>query len=176
MLEADDPSVEYACCGAMEMQQGEFVSKPKTKAQLDRATDLRLQKTYNITLKDYEYLSASNNGGCWICGAVPTNRRLHVDHDHSWKKVKIDTIKNEGKWGASAKYKGDVFVCVQDKKSLAVRGLKRMLLRASIRGLLCYAHNTGLQRFQDDTGWLLSAARYLQKFQVESPLTGRETK
>lgn len=178
MLEADDPSVEYACCGAMEMQQGEFVSKPKTKAQLDRATDLRLRKTYNITLKDYEYLSQLKNGGCWICGSVPSNRRLHVDHDHSWKKVPLQFISPKesetGVWFAKAVYNGEEYVEIDPKKSLATRGLKKQLLRASVRGLLCYQHNAGLQKFSDKTEWLLSSARYLGNFHVESPLIGRE--
>jgi len=150
------------------------VKKPKTQAQLDRATDLRLRKTYNITLKDYEYLAALNGGGCWICGAVPATRRLHVDHDHGWKKVKIEAAKYEEQWSASAKYNDDVFICVQPKRSLAVRGAKRMLLRSSIRGLLCYQHNAGLQKFSDTPAWLDSAASYLRGFQEHSPLTGRE--
>jgi hypothetical protein len=30
----------------------------------------------------------AHDGGCWICGKKPTNRRLHVEHDHKTGKVR----------------------------------------------------------------------------------------
>lgn len=42
----------------------------------------RLLALYGITLEDYEKMLESQNGGCAICGRVPTGRALHVDHDH----------------------------------------------------------------------------------------------
>lgn len=141
------------------------MSKPKTQAQLDKATDQRLQKTYNKSLKWYNEQLKKQNYGCGICGRPAGERRLHVDHDHSWKKVQIETGKHEGKWTASAEYNGNIYVSFSVKKSLAVRDLKRQLLGASVRGLLCYTHNAGLQKFQDNPEFLKQAAGYLEKFQ-----------
>ena len=150
------------------------MSKLKTKAQLDKAADARLRKAYNITLKDYAYLERQSEGKCWISDRPPGTRRLHVDHDHSWKKVKIETLGNRlSGWAASATYNGVCYVAGGPKKSLAVRALKQKLLRASIRGLLSYNMNTGIQKFSDDPALLRAAADYLENFRKKSPLTGR---
>jgi hypothetical protein len=151
-------------------------AKPKTKAQLDKDADRRLQKTYNITLAEYNELANRNHGCCWVSGKPAGSRRLHVDHDHSWKKVKIATLKLKDGWCASALYNGVEYVGFNTKKSLAVRKVKRDLLRASVRGLLSYQINSGLQKFGDDPRLLRAAADYLENFQKGSPLSGRETK
>jgi len=51
-----------------------------------RASYLRRQ--YGITPQDYEALLRAHEGGCWICGRLPTGRRLHVEHDHKTGKVR----------------------------------------------------------------------------------------
>ena len=152
------------------------MTKPKTQAQLDRATDLRLRKTYNITLKDYEYLlNKQGEGVCWITGRPPTGNRLHVDHDHGWKKIKIESLLQEkGRWYAHAEYNHVTYNGFGTKKSEAVRSVKRQLLRASVRGLLTYSVNSGLQKFSDNPLVLRAAAEYLENHKRESPLTGRE--
>lgn len=38
---------------------------------------------YGITPERYEEMLASQNGGCAVCGELPGNKRLAVDHDHS---------------------------------------------------------------------------------------------
>ena len=149
------------------------MSKLKTKAQLDKATDARLRKTYNITLKDFAYLERQSEGKCWISGRPPGTRRLHVDHDHSWKKATILSSKTPAGWLASAIYNGAYYVAINPKKSLAVRALKQKLLRASVRGLLSYNMNAGLQKFSDDPALLRAAADYLENFKKKSPLIGR---
>ena len=158
------------------MQQGKSMSKskPKTKSQQDRATDLRLQKTYNITLREYEQLLRDQGGVCAISGKPAGTRRLHVDHDHSWKKIKIETQKLIGGWSAEATYNNIDYVSFNTKKSLAVRQLKRKLLRASVRGLLAYTPNAGLQKFSDDPKMLRAAADYLENFQKNSPFSRQE--
>jgi hypothetical protein len=148
------------------------MTKPKTQAQLDRDADLRYRKAYNITLKDYEFLDTVGNHGCWICGRPATNNRLHVDHDHGWKKVKIETMKTD-EWKAWATYNATTYCGYGTKKSIAVLSVKRQLLRASVRGLLCYQHNAGLQKFSDSGDWMRAAAFYLDDFHKISPLSGR---
>jgi len=47
-----------------------------------------LKRTWNLTLEDYDALLESQNGGCAICGALPINRRLSVDHDHETGEIR----------------------------------------------------------------------------------------
>ena len=52
------------------------------------ARDGYLRRKYGISEEDYERLNEANDGRCWICGARPKNRRLHVEHSHKTKKVR----------------------------------------------------------------------------------------
>ena len=158
------------------------MKKPKTQQQLDRATDLRLQKTYNITLDDYNKLLAAGDGKCWICQSLPGTRRLHVDHDHSWKKVKITTTNYSDCWQAIAGYNGAEYYDTGRTKSGVLREVKRQLKRASVRGLCCAWCNRGLRFYKDNAESLMRAHEYIENFGfghtakiLESPLTGQET-
>jgi len=65
-----------------ERQRRRRGSRPRTSPSDSR--DAKLRKQYNITETDYDALLASQGGGCFICGALPTpKRRLAVDHDHA---------------------------------------------------------------------------------------------
>lgn len=138
------------------------MKKPKTQEQLDRATDLRLQKTYNRDLAWYNAQLEEQEGGCGICERPEGTRRLHVDHDHSWKKIKIETMKTGGSWVAKALYLGNLYLESSEKKPTAVRKIKRLLLKNSVRGLLCYSCNAGLQKFSDSPTRFRAAAKYLE--------------
>jgi hypothetical protein len=42
---------------------------------------LHLRRTFGMTLEDYDDLLAAQNGGCAICGNLPTEgQSMHVDH------------------------------------------------------------------------------------------------
>jgi len=139
-----------------------LMPKPKTKAQLDRAADIRLQRTYGVGLDWYYEQLGRQNGVCAISGALPGARRLHVDHDHSWKKIKISATSLCGKpsprWHASATYLGKHFETVDINKRGVVRKLREILKRASVRGLLCYSCNAGLRKFLDIPAYFRAAA------------------
>lgn len=50
----------------------------------EKRAERKLRKDYKMTLADYEAMLASQGGGCAVCGSPPpSDRRLHVDHDHS---------------------------------------------------------------------------------------------
>jgi len=93
-------------------------------------------------------------------------RGLHVDHDHGWKKVKINTLKMSDKsWLASATYLGQMHVVRANKKSAAICTLKGTLLPLSVRGLLCAHCNRGLRYYKDNPVFMEQAARYLRTHQ-----------
>ncbi len=72
----------------------EFYSNPKTKDRL--STWCRscqkgnvLQKTYGISMPEYEQMMLDQGSGCAICGGVNKDgRKLFVDHDHDTKAVR----------------------------------------------------------------------------------------
>ena len=142
------------------------MSKPKTQAQLDRVADLRLQKTYGITLEEYNRLLEDGDGRCWICGVEPLARRLHVDHDHGWKKIKIESKKYDGcgEWHSKSVYNGKEHYGRGTTKSLSLKDVKIELRRASVRGLCCSWCNRGLRFYHDDPALLKNAAGYLINF------------
>jgi hypothetical protein len=137
----------------------------KTQAQLDRATDLRLQKAYGISLREYEVMLYCAGGGCQICGKPPGSKRLHVDHDHGWKKVKIVSKKYPDAWNAKAVYHGKEFNADKKTKSTAIRDIRIQLKRASVRGILCAWCNRGLRYYRDTPELMQNAAAYLRKHQ-----------
>lgn len=139
--------------------------KPKTKAQLDRAADIRLQRVYGVGLDWYYEQLGRQNGGCAICGSTPKARKLHIDHDHLWAYVKVESRKADGGWTAAANYKGKIFRGGGGTKSAAIQRVKAQMKRASVRALLCFPHNKGLQVFRDDPSHLRAAAKYLENHQ-----------
>ena len=142
------------------------MSKPKTQEQLDRETDKRLFKKYGVGLPWYNQQLLNQGGGCALCGSPGKTRRLHVDHDHKWTQIKVHAEKTSlGNWKAWAEYRGVFYAAVAPKKNDAVREVKSYLKRDSVRGLLCYQHNKGLQCFQDDSQLLRKAANYIAAHQ-----------
>jgi len=98
----------------------------------EKKKDYALRHKYGITIAEYNKMLKAQKGLCWICGAPPKNRGLHVDHKH---------LKNE--------------------KKLRKTG-KQNLIRANVRGLLCWACNTGLRKWRDNADNLLKASKYLK--------------
>ncbi len=55
----------------------------------ERAWDLRLQRVYGITVKQYWAIFELQKGLCALCGEPPkSGTKLVVDHDHKNKKVR----------------------------------------------------------------------------------------
>ena len=51
--------------------------------RLDVGWKGHLRRRYGLTPEDYADLFALQGGVCGICHRPPTNKRLHVDHDHA---------------------------------------------------------------------------------------------
>lgn len=139
-------------------------SKPKTQEQMDKATDARLRKTYGISLEQYNARLERQGGVCQICGRPPVSRRLHVDHDHSYTKIPIETIKVASGWAAESFYREIYIGDFDQKKTLAVRKVRQKLKVASCRGLLCVHCNRGLQFYSDNPTFLQNASEYIRSF------------
>lgn len=46
-------------------------------------------RQYGIEPEDYDRMLEEQNGGCYVCGKKPTEKRaLHIDHDHNTGKVR----------------------------------------------------------------------------------------
>lgn len=123
-----------------------------------------LMDKYALTPEDYAGMALEQGGACKCCGKVPTGRDLHVDHDHKVAKTKfkVAQVVAGGAWLA---------VCERFNHTLAAKSreeaeqvMRRWLLRKSIRGLLCWACNSGIRKFLDKPVLLRSAANYLDEF------------
>lgn len=145
------------------------LTKPKTQEQKDRDTKARLLRTYNITLAEYGQMLEEQNFGCAICGRPPGDKRLHVDHDHAFAKRKIAAVKlSPGKWTASTHpSETPYYVATGSTKTEAKNVVKRLLLRGSVRGLLCWQDNTALQKYRDCPNRLEAAADYIRRFHAK---------
>lgn len=143
------------------------MAKPKTQAQLDQATDMRLQKQYGKSLEWYEE-KFEEQGGCAVCGDQPGTRRLNVDHDHTYTKVKIATEKDlaTGLWMIEADYRNQHFGTMNKNRNLGIQEMKLTLKSASVRGLLCHRCNRAMILFRDRVDLLDKAIGYLVDFQL----------
>lgn len=47
-----------------------------------------LERTYGITIEEYEKLLAAQGGGCAICGGKSGDKNLAVDHNHKTGEVR----------------------------------------------------------------------------------------
>ena len=131
----------------------------------DKQVNARLLKTYGITLDEYNEMLTDQGGECAICRRPPGTKRLHVDHDHGVSKVKSLHERSGKGWMSSAEYKGGLYAAWGRSKSEAAKGLKAKLKRASVRGLLDWPCNSGLQKWREDPDRLEKAAVYLRKFE-----------
>ena len=141
------------------------MKKSKTQAQLDQAADRLLRQKYGVGL-DWYNAKFKEQDGCAICGDHGKTRRLNVDHDHHWVDVKIVSTKNDFQgWDSEATYRGVLHCAHGASKSEAIREMKAILKRESVRGLLCHRCNRGLIMLRDRQDLLEKSIHYLDKFQ-----------
>lgn len=135
----------------------------------------RLIRNYGITIRDYDRMLAEQGGGCAICGRKPEkgHRALSVDHDHAYKKVKIDSVilgrtpTGKKRWVARAEYHGHFVDYESTLRSVAVGAVRNELKLLSVRGLVCFRPcNVGLSKWRDNPELMERAAAYLRKHQT----------
>jgi len=125
-----------------------------------------LLKKYGITEQEYDQMLAQQGGVCKICGKPPTGRALHVEHDHRLARAKVRTQKIEKGWLAKTndpRYPKLNVEFVLRTKSEAIKAVKHVLLRFSIRSLSCWACNSMLKWGHDDPKILIRAAELLHE-------------
>lgn len=136
--------------------------------------DKYLQKKYGITEEEYDKQLERQGGGCLICGSTPKARPLHVDHDHKIEKWKIDSKKiSKGLWRAWPRVVGIEttgsrmgFYEQAETKPLALAKVRARLKRLSVRGLLCFPCNKGLQVFRDDSVKMVKSGGYILNYKL----------
>src|SRR6266576_4691071 len=132
-------------------------------------------KKFGWSLAEVDALFESQGNVCAACGRPPGERRMSVDHDHAYDRVKIIVSKygSQG-WFAEGNFEGQHCYDVQPTRKLAREVVRRMLRRLSIRGGLCFLCNSGLQKFEDSKAPLPPAerldrlAQYLRRFKGKS--------
>lgn len=131
-----------------------------------KAADLRLQRTYGISLDEYEKLLAFQDGTCAICGRPPFKFRLNVDHDHRFDRTELRFAKKEnGEWqGCSVGPDNVLYTWIGTIKAEGRINLRLQLRRASVRGLLCFQCNKGLAYYRDLPERFEAASIYLRAF------------
>lgn len=134
------------------------------------ARDKYLRRKFLISEAEYNAQLSKQKGAC-VCGRLPGTRALAVDHDHAIEKWRVVSIKEtagclEQCWRAWPEHGvGALYFSETGKtKSEAIRNVKAKLKRLSIRALLCYRCNSGIQRFQDDPQRLRKAAEFLEDY------------
>jgi hypothetical protein len=102
--------------------------------------DYKLQRNYGISLEEYNKILESQGGTCGVCRRLPQKIRLSVDHKHLKGERQI---KREG---------------------------GQAIIRALVRGILCWQCNTALGKFNDDPELLERAADYLRNHNAQKLL------
>lgn len=117
-------------------------------------------KRFNWTLIEVNCLSEKQNNCCAICRRPPGKIRLSLDHDHEYDRTKVTVEKVLNGYIASAHVYGVPFVAGAATRPLVREFLRRELRRASVRGLLCFLCNGGIQKFEDSKAPLAPAERF----------------
>src|SRR6266403_761169 len=131
-------------------------------------------KKFGWSLSEVDALFASQGNVCAACGRPPGERRMSLDHDHAYDRVKIIVSKfgSQG-WFAEGNFEGQHCYDVQPTRKLAREVVRRMLRRLSVRAGLCLRCNKGLAMFEDSKAPLPPAERLERLAQVLRRFQGK---
>ena len=146
----------------------------KTRSTSDKGTprDRYLRKNFLISEEEYLKALRKNGGVCSVTGNPPTTKSLAVDHDHKIERWKIVSVKEDNIWYSSPQG-ADTGTCPlrlqffeNDRlKQVSRAKVKARLKRLSVRGILCWKANTGLKKWDDNSGDMRQAADYIDNYQ-----------
>lgn len=142
---------------------GRMPTQGRTKEGIATQRNRYYIRNYNISLSEFEALNALNDSRCWICNKRFQNRQLSVDHWHGFKYIKILTRKvADNTWRAWTEEFNES--AVGRTRGSAKKEMSRILLRKSVRGLLCYTCNKFVIGWITDPKIFDGAAAYLRNF------------
>jgi hypothetical protein len=120
-------------------------------------------KKYGITEAEVQKMDEEQEGVCASCGK-PYDK-LHVEHDHKWKYVKIKLVFcSKFRFVAEAEYRNTTYSIAETTKLKAKQAVRRMLQRESVRGRCCWPCNRLIRFAYDDPVRLRKAAEYLERW------------
>lgn len=81
---------EFSCYKSPKSYGGYQALKSCKSCEKDRKLRNHLEKSYGITLEEFEVMVQEQNNKCYLCGEGPSDvyGRLVVDHDHKTGKVR----------------------------------------------------------------------------------------
>jgi Recombination endonuclease VII len=143
----------------------------------EQKLDKYYQKKFGWTLAEVDALFASQGNVCAACKRPPGERRLSLDHDHAFDRLKIDIVReiDDQYWVVSCIPYVEPYGGYATKKE-AREFMRRKLRRLSVRAGLCLRCNKGLQMFEDSKAplppseRLIRLARILENFKVCPPI------
>lgn len=130
--------------------------------------DVYLRWKYNHSLDEINAKLKAQNYCCAICKKKYNKQGellvLAVDHWHRLAKLKVISFKVGDLWHARVK-ELEWIVERNKTRGKAIKQAKRILLRLSVRGLICWPCNGGLRHWQDNYVNMASAGSYLKYYQ-----------
>lgn len=158
-----------------------FVQKATNLTPEEKRLDKYYLKKFGWTLAEVNAMFADQKNVCAACHRPPGERRMSVDHDHVYDRVKITVSRiTEGQehpfhfLGTATDHNGVFYSMYVKTRKDARPAIRKLLRRVSVRGGLCLRCNKGLAMFEDSKAPLPPAERldnlaaYLRKFQLKN--------
>lgn len=115
-------------------------------------------RKFGWTLSEVNAMFEKQGNVCYICKRPPGERRMAVDHDHAYDRVKITVYKDCGIYIIGAR--PYVMPLGYSDKKEGRHIVRNRLRRLSVRGGLCMRCNKGIQMFEDSKAPLTPAERF----------------
>lgn len=137
----------------------------------EKRLDSYYRRKFGWTLEEVDKMFAEQNNVCAACHRPPGERRMSVDHDHAFDRIKLVIERlRDWSWAAFLNETDASCIAIGETKKSAREAGRRILRARSVRGGLCLRCNKGLQMFEDSKAPLSpperldNLAAYLRKF------------